>query len=71
MLSDLLFDALVDRVLSPVFDRIPWLAATIILLLGCVLCFVVWWLSGVVLMLVVSGLFGAAAVVPLVTSRRG
>ena len=70
MLFDLLFDGLVDGVLSPVFDRITGAVAGFILMIGCVLCFALWWVSGAVAVLVLSGLFGAAAAVSLVESRR-
>jgi hypothetical protein len=70
MLFDLLFDALVDWLASPVFDRLPERVTALIFMIGCVLCFVIWWVSGVVLWLAVSGLFGAAAVVAFVASRR-
>ena len=69
LIIEFLLEAVVDRVLSPVFDRITGLAATIILLIGCVMCFALWWVSGAVLVLVLSGLFGVAAAVALIQPR--
>lgn len=70
MVLDLLLDAVVDRVLSPLFDRMTGVVAAIVLLAGCVLCFALWWLSRAVVALVLSGVFAAAAAVSLINSRR-